>query len=73
MGDSLPPSPAWNSVGPSRGKVGLCPGVTDCSVSREARVFPELIFTRPHWDSQQESRVEKEGSTKELSGAQRGP
>lgn len=57
-GDSLTPSPAGNSVGSSRGKVSMSSGVTE--LSREARVFPELIFTRPHWDSQQEDGVEKD-------------
>lgn len=35
-------------------------GVTE--LSREAWVFPELIFTRPHWDSQQENGVEEQST-----------
>lgn len=55
--------PLQGTVDASRGKVGMRSGVTDCSVSTEARVCPELIFTRPHWDSQQKNRAKKEGST----------
>lgn len=47
--------PLQGTVDASRGKVGMHSGVTDCSVSTEARVCPELIFTRPHWDSQQKT------------------
>lgn len=49
-----------NSVGSSRGKVSMSSGVTE--LSREAWVFPELIFTRPHWDSQQENGVEEQST-----------
>lgn len=47
-------------MGSSRGKVSMSSGVTE--LFREAWVFPELIFTRPHWDSQQENGVEEQST-----------
>lgn len=51
--------PLQGTVDASRGKVGVHSSVTDCSVSTEARACPELIFTRPHWDSQKKQGGER--------------
>lgn len=71
--------PLQGTVDASRGKVGMRSGVTDCSVSTEARACPELIFTRPHWDSQHKQDREKGKHrgvaeySKKLSGANKDP
>lgn len=71
--------PLQGTVDASRGKVGMRSGVTDCSVSTEARACPELIFTGPHWDSQQKQGGERGKHrgvaeySKKLSGANKDP